>query len=576
MFNPQQFYIQQNNNFEFNQFSCNQHKQPYTYIDLSLMCEREYRMKCPNCQLDQNCIPIDVFGNLCENIYQNIDQNNFQVARTVLLKFQKEIEEIQGLLQQLNNKLIKISSTQKPTNNCLELLSSFVNCKKKQSNEKLDFSIQKQQDQILIKFGIKELQELAEVLSKNTILNQQNHNYTLKFKDIDDQQLAESNQYFEFTQNLKQQILNFKQENDIKNVENIQIQQVNQLNGQIVQQQQKYTNTQRIFEIQKSQNMLLKENQSIADIQLNYDQSLLCIRFTEPNNYLSIWKYDPEKKKWNFSTQLQCYIHSLIDFKLSKLENAFVTCGEDSKQIYAPYKPSQNNSSIKIWKQEGYTWIEKQIYKPVVQSGHGFSRITQVLFSKSEKCIYYAEGNRLVLLELQGEKYVFKYQEQKSSEIITNLQISNDGRIIAVGAFDQKISLWKIEDAKLILIQQLRLQNNPKRILFSQNDQDLLICTKDGLVHCFNKQKQREYKEYQKIFNIKGKIRAIEFNNDSSVLAIGGETNALQIWQKNQDDQWIFVDEAVQDNFIEAISFANNPDVIYSSNNNELYIHHII
>ncbi|CAK67588.1 unnamed protein product (macronuclear) [Paramecium tetraurelia] len=155
-------------------------------------------------------------------------------------------------------------------------------------------------------------------------------------------------------------------------------------------------------------------------------------------------------------------------------------------------------------------------------------------------------------------------------------QISNDGRILAVGAYDQKISLWRIEDAKLILIQQLRLQNNPKRILFSQNDQDLLICTKDGLVYCFNNSKQREYKEYQKIFNIKGKIRAIEFNNDASVLAIGGETNALQIWQKNQDDQWILVDEAKQDNFLETISFANNPDVIYASNNNELYIHHIM
>ncbi|CAK67589.1 unnamed protein product (macronuclear) [Paramecium tetraurelia] len=375
MFNPQKLYIQQNSNFEINQFSCNKHKQPFTFIDLSQMCEREYRMKCSECQLDLNCIPFDIFGNLCENIYQNIDQNNFQVARTVLKKFQKEIEEIQGLLQQLNNKLIRISSTQRPTSNCLELLNSFVNCIKKQSNEKLGAFMNTQQDQILKKFGIKQFQELAEVLSKNTILNQQNYNYTLKFKDIDDQQLAESNQYFEFTQNLKQQILNFKQENDIKNVENIFAQQVNQLNGQIIQQQQKYYKAQRIYEIQKSEIMLLKENQSIADIQLNFDQSMLYIRFMEPNNYLSIWKYDPEKKKWNFSTQLQCYIQSLIDFKMSKLENAFVTCGEDSRQNPAYVSNlSQNNNSIKIWKQEGYTWIEKQIYKPVVQNGHGFSR----------------------------------------------------------------------------------------------------------------------------------------------------------------------------------------------------------
>ncbi|CAD8052145.1 unnamed protein product [Paramecium primaurelia] len=580
MLNPQQFHIQKNNTYQGVQLSCKQHKQPLNSIDLSLMCERQSRMKCSQCQLDENCIPISIFGNLCENIYQNIEQNNFQATHAIQLKFQKQIEEIQDLLQQLNNKLMKITSFQRLSENSLQLINNFVNCKKKLENEILNDSTNTyQQDQIIMKFGIQEFQQLAEVLSKHTILNKQNLNYTLKFKDIDDQQLAESNQYFEFIQNLKQQILNFKQENDIKNVENIQNQQVNQLNSQIKESFKTETKIQRILQIKKSEKMFLKEKCSIADIQLNYDQSILCIRQVESKNYISFWKYDAERKKWNFWTQLQCYIQSLIDFKMSKLENAFITCGEDFRQNTFQFSNNIENSySIKIWRKEADTWINKQIYKPIVSQGHGISRISQVIFSKSEKQIYYSEGNRLVQLELKEQNYEFKYQQVKSSEIITSLEISNDGKILAVGAFDQKVNLWRIDEAKLILIQQLKLYNSPKRILFSQNDQDLIICTKDGLVHCFNnsESKQREYKENQKIFNNNAKIRTIQFNNDSSVLAIGGESNVLQLWQKDQLNQWKCYNESKQDNFIESICFSNGPDYIYASNNNELYIHHII
>ncbi|CAD8060788.1 unnamed protein product [Paramecium sonneborni] len=583
MINPQQFHILKNNNLQIDHLACNQHKQPYKCIDLSLQCDQKSRLKCFQCQQNNNnCVPIDIFSNLCQDIYKNIQHNNFSATQTILLKFQKQVEEIQSLLQALNNKLIKISSIERPSSNCLELLKGFINCKEKMKDEILieAKNVQKE-DWIFQKFGVQEFENLAEQLSQYTILKYENLQYTLKFKDIDDQQLAESNQYLELIQSLKQQILKFQQENDIKNLSHIQIEQVNQLKDQQIQECQTNTNMQREFLIEKSEKLFLQEKCSIADIQLNYDQSIICLRFIEPNNSLSFWKYNPERKQWNFWTSLQCYIQSLIDFKMSKLENSFITCGADfhSKEFKIS-KDFENDYSLKIWKKQGEAWFVKQVFKPVVSHGYAHSRISYVLFSKSEKQIYYSEGQRLAMLEQKGQDqdYQLKFSIQKSSEIITILEMSNNGKLLATGGFDQKVVLWRIDDVKLTQFQQLKLYNTPKRILFSQDDQDLIICTKDGVVHCFNNQdsKQKEYKENQKIFNNNNnKIRTIEFNKDSSILAIGGEANIIQLWKKDAQNQWKCYNEAKQDNFIESICFKNCPDVIYASNNNEIYIHHL-
>ncbi|CAD8058839.1 unnamed protein product [Paramecium sonneborni] len=580
MINLQQFNIIQNNNQQIDELTCNQHKQLYKCIDLSLNCDVKLRLKCSQCKLNNNCIPIDTFGNLCDEIYKNLQHYNFSTAQSIQLCFHKQIQEIQDLLETLNIRLMQISCIQRPSSICMELLINFINCKLQLKEEILKESNNTQkEDQIFQKYGIKKFQDLAELLSRQTILNFENNQYTLKFKDLDDQQLAQTNQYLELAKSLKQQILKFQQENDIKIQGNQQIEQVNQLKQK--DESQTRTNIQRSPQIEKSEKFCIKEKFSIADIQINYDQSILCLRFIEPNNSINFWKYHSEKKNWIFWTNIKCYAQSLIDFKLSKIENSFITCGADFRSNTIQFsKEIENSHSLKIWKKQGEAWIIKQMFKPIVPHGCGLSRISQVLFSKSEKQIYYSEGQRLGMLEQKGPEldYELKYSVQKSSEIITFLEMSNDGTLLAIGAFDQKVALWRIDGAKLIQFQSLKLFSTPKRILFSKNDQDLIICTKDGIVHYFNinqDSKKNEYKDYQRIFNNQNKIRTIQFNKDSSILAIGGEANIIQLWEKNCQNQWQCFNESKQDNFIESICFGNYPDAIYVSNNNEIYMHHL-
>ncbi|CAD8058837.1 unnamed protein product [Paramecium sonneborni] len=538
---------------------CYQHNQPLSYLDMSKVCEDRSRMKCDNCQKNQYCIKIQQFNQLCEQFYQISKNSNDQIKET----YKKIYLDIQNILNQMNDKIQ--NSIFKPLYSanfikCLESYLLFL-----YSFDHNYVAINKIND-----IGLQEFEYLTQCMSEQVNFKEIEKKLILKQQALDDQKQAEQNQYLDLVQQLNQLINNFVMKN---NLINAQIQNQNIKNEQIDMVKTVEKNGVQFFD-QDGQKLSSNSSQSIADIQLNFDQTILAARFCEPCTNIFFWKLEGFQNKWIKDKTLKSYSKTLVYFKFSKLQNILITSGsDDENHVYLKTTKAQ----IKIWILKADVWLIKQIYEPQLQPGLGQQRIQCATFNQEETEIIFAEGTRLVFLYEQQSRYLLKYYQEKSSELITCLQISSDGKLLAVGACDQKVIIWKINEAKLILFQILKLYNTPKRILFSKNDQDLIICTKDGLVHCFNNQdsKKNEYKENQKIFNNISKIRTIEFNKDSSILAIGGETNKIQLWKKDDQNQWKCFNEYQQDNFIESICFGNSPDVIYASNNNEIYIHNI-
>ncbi|CAK82329.1 unnamed protein product (macronuclear) [Paramecium tetraurelia] len=524
---------------------CYQHNEPLSHLDLSRVCEDMSRLKCKSCKLNKRCVTIHQFNTICEQLNNQDDDNDKRMN-----DYLKIFQNIEKTLNQMNEKIKSIISRPLEDNKFRTHLKSY--------NE-IIYSFNNQ-----IGFGLQEFEFLTQCISEEVEFEQQKNSLVLKTKGLNDQKQAETNQYLDLVQQLNQMISSFVIQNNMCHTQMLQ----NNLKNEQIEQVKPTESDQILICNQEGQILRSNSKLSIADIKLNYDQTILAARLCEPCKNILFWKKDNQSNQWVKFHNLECYTKSLVYFTFSELQNFMITSGSD---LLNP-----NRALLKIWILKEHSWIIKQSFQSQIYSGYGSQRISCVAMNSSESEIFFAEGIRIGVIKINHFHLELKYCQEKSSELITTISLSNDDKTLAVGGCDQKVILWNIEDTKLTQIQKLKLYNTPKKILFSVNNEDLIICTKDGLVHCFNKnQKQKEYIENQKIFNNIAKIRTIDFNHDSSVLAIGGETNILQLWKKNPQNQWKCYNEYKQDDFIEAICFSQTPEIAFASNNNEIYIHQI-
>ncbi|CAD8140711.1 unnamed protein product [Paramecium octaurelia] len=532
---------------------CYQHNEPLGYLDLSRVCEDRSRLKCNQCKLNQYCVTIPQFNTICDQMTNQND--NDQIMKAYLEIFQN----IQKTLNQMNEKVLSIISKQKQDNNFIKNLKLY--------NEIVySYDFKYAAINSIRGFGLQEIEFLAQCISEQVEFGEKKKNVVVKKQGLDDQKQAESNQYLDLVQQLNQMISSFVIQNNMCHTQMQQNVIKNELNEQVK------PNENDQIQIFNQEGQILRSNSKlpIADLKLNFDQTILAARFCEPCKNLLFWKKDNQSNQWVKLQNLECYTKSLVYFTFSKLQNFLITSGSD---LY-----NATRAQLKIWILKDDSWIIKQSIFTDFQSGLGCQRVSCVVMNSTESEIFFAEGIRIGAIKIKHFHLELKYCLEKSSELITTIMISSDDKILAIGGCDQKVTLWKIEETKLTQIQQLKLYNTPKNILFSVNDQDLIIGTKDGLVHCFknnNNQQKKQYIETQKIFNNIAKIRTINFNFDSSVLAIGGETNIVQLWKKNQQNEWKRFNEYKQDDFIEAICISKAPEFVFASNNNEIYIHQI-
>ncbi|CAD8048667.1 unnamed protein product [Paramecium primaurelia] len=533
---------------------CYLHNEPVSFLDLSKVCQDRSRLKCEYCKQNQYCVTIQQFNNLCEQFSKITKNDNDQIMKA----YQEIYQSIQTTINQMNDQIQKTIFKPKYDKNLIKYLESYIQIIYSYNYKYAAYNSIKD-------IGLQEFEFLTQGISEEVDFQGLDNQITMKIQAIDDQKQAESNQYLDLVMQLNQMISNFVVQNKLSNS---QIQNNIQKIEEIDQAKLIKNSDIQIFN-QEGQILGSSSKLPIADIQLNFDQTILAARLCEPCKEILFWKKDSIQNTWIKYQICECYTKSLVYFTFSKLQNILLTSGSDQNK--------RNMAILKIWVLKEDSWIINQTYVTQVQPGLGYQRISCIVMNPTENHIYLAEGTRIVALQQQNLNYELKYCIEKSSELITTLGISNDGKILAVGGCDQKVTLWKIDDAKLVLFQQLKLYNTPKSIIFGAYDQDLIICTKDGLVHCFNNQyqKQKEYYEIQKIFNNIAKIRTIKFNHKLSILAIGGETNVLQLWKKDQQNQWKCFNEYKQDKFIESICFAKGQEFIFATNNYEIYLHQL-
>lgn len=275
-----------------------------------------------------------------------------------------------------------------------------------------------------------------------------------------------------------------------------------------------------------------------------HERSVLTASFSPDSKYLATAGKDGKTRIWNLSDKQKT---QTTQFKGHQSDVNTLSISRDGRTRMAS---GDNNGFVRLWDLS----TNKQIGKEFKADNRG--RVLSITFSPDSKfLISGGEDGIAKIWDLSGQ-LVRPLKEKQGNYFISSLSFSSDGKYIAITGSNQTPKIWSWDGEKIA--QKIATLEGHKDLVYqvSFHPKQELIATGawDGTIGLW-KLSDNKVNKIKIWSGDQGKIRSLSFSSDGKYLATADDNSELKVWDlSGQEKLKLFSDQRE----IQAVAFSSD------------------